>query len=160
MAAMVEAMPKQSFVLISFREHGFLPFALQSPFTRTDLSSQVRIIEYPDMCDCPLPKWREKTKQFLGEEFAGPVNLPVDITLLEWDDQSRSMREVRRSVPQESLRVAVTKSLGGPIGALDSVDEAAGSKLFNSLATASHGESGCGSRTRIPDNPSDVPTAW
>ena len=134
MAGMVEAMPKQSFVLISFREHGFLPFALQPPFTRSDLSSQVRIMEYPNMCDCPLSRWRENAKQILGAELAGPANLAIDITLLEWDDQSRSMREVKRRIPRESFRAAVTKSLGGPTGALDAIDEAAGTRLFDSLA--------------------------
>ena len=46
-AELVAAIPKQTLVIVQFREEPFLPFALQEPFTSTDLYSRVRVIEFP-----------------------------------------------------------------------------------------------------------------
>jgi hypothetical protein len=67
---MLGAIPKQSLVVLSFPEGAVLPFALQSPFTSTDLYSQQRIIAFPPMCGWPLPA-RLETGAHARIPFAG-----------------------------------------------------------------------------------------
>lgn len=133
MAAMMGATPKQTLVIVQFREEEFLPFVLQEPFTSADLYSRVRIIEFSDMCDCSLPQWREKTKQILGAELAGAPDVPLEINLLAWDEQSQSLLQRKRVLPRGLIQACVTESLGGPVDSLDSVGDAKAYKLVEAL---------------------------
>jgi hypothetical protein len=134
MAAMLGAMPKQTLVIIQFPEEAFLPFALQRPFTSTDLYSRVRVIEFPQMCGWPLPQWWENTRQMLGAELAGTPDEQIEIQSLAWDERNNTLQGGKRFLPRRLLQACVTESLGRPLENVNSLGDEKARKLVEALA--------------------------
>jgi hypothetical protein len=136
MAAALEEMPKQALVIIPVAEELLLyfPYAMQPPFTSTDLYSRVRIIEDPGTYCLLPPRWWEKTRRGLTPEWAGAPDALIEIHLLAWDGGSNSLQRKTRVLPRARLRACVTKTLGGQMESVNSITFAQGNKLVEALA--------------------------
>ena len=70
MAAIMTTIPKQTLVIIQFPDSVFLPFALQRPFTSTDLYSQARSLVSP--MALPAPKWWGRPNRYSRQNLQAP----------------------------------------------------------------------------------------
>jgi hypothetical protein len=143
LVAAVAGLPKQTLVIVWYAESGlptsrvseeYLPYALQPPFTHTDLYSRMRIIEAPEMYCCPLPQWWEKSRSVLAQELAGAPDDLIDIDLFAWDWQSCTFQSKRRIVPKSLLRACLVKLLGGPAETSKLLSPDSADRLMEALA--------------------------
>ena len=112
MEAAIAAMPEKSLLIVQSPGGAFLPFALQPPFTATDLYLHVQIIEPPENSSLPALQWWQKNRQILQDELSGAPDEPIEIHLLAWDDATASLRQTSRSLPREALQSSLTQTLG------------------------------------------------
>jgi len=134
LAAALEQTPKQALVIIPVAQELSLPYAMQAPFTSTDLYSRVCIIEGPGTYGRLLPDWWEKTRQGLTAALAGPGDAPIEIHLFAWNEGSNSLQRKKRVLPRRLLQAYVAKSLGGPVEAVNTIQEGTPERLVQALA--------------------------
>lgn len=123
LATALEVIPKQSMViiwpiaspLVTYSWGGMYPFALQRPFTSTDLYFTARIIEPPDMYCSPNAGWREKTQLALSAQLAGPLDDELEIDVLAWNERGHSFQRKKSVLRRRLFQAYVTKSLQGPV---------------------------------------------
>jgi hypothetical protein len=130
----------EAIVVIPIRQPGLLPFSLQVPFATSDFYSRLRVIEYPDLCDCPFPRWKEKTRRILEAIVTEPNRNAVDMELLSWNERTQSIDLVRSVASSAAIRDAVMESTSGLPDALGSIDAVAGTRLMDALVRISSGK--------------------
>jgi uncharacterized membrane protein len=141
LAAALEGIPKQPLVIIwpvvsslVSGWGGMLPFALQRPFTSTELYSPLGIIEPPCMYSSPDSAWREKTQLALRAQLTGPSDDKIQIYLLAWDEGRKSFQRKKCVLSRGCFEAYVTKSLAGPVEKVRSLGEAEANELLEALA--------------------------
>jgi hypothetical protein len=142
LAAALVNMPRQALVIVWFPPDTptmstwaeNLPYAFEEPFRPADLYSQARLIEPPGTFCCPVLQWWGKTRGVLAAELAGPPEEPVEVELFAWDERSTSFLRRQRALPKELLRACVTKSLGGPMETMDTIEDTEANRLVGALA--------------------------
>jgi hypothetical protein len=125
--------PGKSELIVSGWGEEILPYSVQPPFTATDLYSNLRIVEHPDMSCCGIGEWWPKVGPMLSAELARPQEDKVSIYLLSWNDSTRTFQQTAQLVPRRVLSDCVTGALGGPPDSVESVDEADGARLVQAL---------------------------
>lgn len=142
-AATLGDLPQQTLVIVWYAGTGlptsrvseeYLPYALQPPFTPTDLYSRLRIIEAPEMYCCPLPQWWDKSRFVLAGELAGVPGDLIDFDLFAWDWRSDTFQRKRRVLSRSLLRACLVKLLGGPPEAIKSLSPDSADRLMEALA--------------------------
>jgi hypothetical protein len=95
-----------------------LPFAVQPPFTRTDLTRRASIISEARLYCCPIDQWDARTREQLRDWMERPDDPPV--VAMYWDQTTAQL--VRLTDRQDpSLRLLMKLLLGtGDYAALDS----------------------------------------
>jgi hypothetical protein len=134
LASAVAAMPEKSLVIVQLPGGAFLPFALQPPFTPTDLYARVDIIEPPQNSNLPALQWWQKNRQILEHELSGPPGDPIEINLFSWDNASASLRQSSRRLPREVLQSTLTQTLGSNPVSLESLTDDQADELVVDIA--------------------------
>lgn len=111
----------------------YLPYALQAPFTATDLYSQLSIIEAPEVYCCPVSQWWDKTRLTLAIQLEGSPEDEVELYLVAWDKRCNCFQRKRRVIAKALLRACVTNSLGRPLEQVNSLKSGAADDLIESL---------------------------
>jgi len=134
--------PKGSFVVVWPGEsklvssgwgEQILPFAVQPPFAPTDLYSDLRIVEHPDLSCCGVPEWWEKTRPVLTDELDRSPGEDLDAYLFAWDGGDSSFRRTRCVLHKEQVRARVTRILHHPPEDVGSVTDEAAKRLVGEI---------------------------
>ena len=112
----------------------YLPYALQAPFTATDLNSQLSIVETPEVYCCSVSQWWGKTRLTLATQLEGSPEDQSELYLVAWDNRCNCFQRNRRVIARALLRACVTNSLGGPLGQTYSLKSGGADDLIESLA--------------------------
>jgi hypothetical protein len=107
-----------------------LPFALQPPFTSSDLYSQRPLIEFPDMFCCPVSQWWAKKRPVLLSALVGDPDGEIQVQRLAWDDPNQRVRRQGHAMTRKSLRAAVESVLGKSVEDAQDIDYDAAQKLM------------------------------
>lgn len=126
--------PGNSYLITSGWGEEIVPFAVQPPFTTTDLSANIRIIEHPEMSCCGVGEWWQKIGPILSVEMMRPPDEEVVVHLLSWNDSTATFDLTTRAMQRQLFIDGVTASLGSSPGLVDSVDDANAAKLVKALA--------------------------
>ena len=126
--------PGSSPLIASGWGEGIVPFAVQPPFTTTDLSANIRIIEHPEMSCCGVGEWWYKIGPLLSVQMTRPRDEEVVVHLLSWNDSTATFALTTRTMQRQLLVDRVTASLGSSPALVDSVDDADATKLAKALA--------------------------
>jgi len=125
--------PGKSLLIASGWGEQILPFSVQPPFAATDLYSNLRVVEYPDMSCCGVGEWWRRIAPELNAEFARPPEEKISIHVLSWDDSSGAFARENRSIPRRIFVDCVAGVLGGPPDSIDDIDEDKGTRLVKAL---------------------------
>lgn len=116
-----------------------LPYAVKPPFTRSDLYSRAQVIESPAMSCCPGPQWAERIRTILERTSSGDPTANIQISVLEWNEQSQTFQESHAASTRAELRENITSSLGGPIETADIAGQTETVNLLRGLVALSAG---------------------
>jgi hypothetical protein len=142
-AAASQDVPTTSLVVVWYTGAGvpaarvveeYLPYALEAPFTSTDVYARLRIIEAPESYCCPLARWWTKSRAVVTAALAGSSGDSLEIVLLAWDWESRSFRRQRRVVAKGLLRARIDDALGEDGAAAASISRDSADRLMAALA--------------------------
>ena len=125
--------PGKSELIASGWGEEILPFSVQPPFAATDLYSNLRVIEEPDMSCCGVGEWWQKIEPVLSTELAQPQNDEITLYSLSWDDGTGTFQQTNRVIPRSTLSDCVATSLGGTPKSIDSIDKDQGIRLVKTL---------------------------
>lgn len=125
--------PSNSSLIASGWGEGIVPFSVQPPFTPTDLYSNIRVIEHPDMSCCGVGEWWQKIEPVLGEEMTRPPGDEVMVHLLSWDDRTATFNRSTRTMHRKLLADRVTATLGGPPEPGEPIEDAEAIRLVKAL---------------------------
>lgn len=127
--------PANSYLVASGWGEEIVPFSVQPPFTATDLYSNIRVIEHPDMSCCGVGEWWPKVGSMLRDELDRPPGDEIVIYLLSWNDKTASFDLVTRAIQRQRLIDCVAAVLGTPPEWIDSIGDADAARLVEALAT-------------------------
>jgi hypothetical protein len=138
LATALSDIPKHVLVIVWFPqdEPGMLfPYALQEPFSPSDLYSRVDLIEIPHyLYCCPTAQWWQKTRLTLAPHLAGPAGERIDVRMFIWDGLSGSFRQRTRSLSRRLLRAYSAGLLAAPTANVEFFDEAETSRREQAFA--------------------------
>lgn len=126
--------PGNSYLIASGWGEGIVPFSVQPPFSTTDLTSNIRVIEHPDMSCCGVGEWWKKIGPMLDGEMTRPAGEEVAVHVLWWDESTATFKLATRVMQRQLLIDRVTAVLGGPPESVESIDEAEAIRLVKALA--------------------------
>lgn len=125
--------PAKSELIASGWGEEILPYSVQPPFAATDLYSNLRVVEEPDMSCCGVGEWWLKTAPILGAELARPQSEEITLYALSWDNRTGTFQQATRVVPRSTLGNCISAVLGGTPESVDSIDEGQGDRLVEAL---------------------------
>ncbi len=113
----LEVVPKESLVVLwpgkSFSAlDGTLPYALQEPFTATDLYNRVHLVPDDYLYGRTVSEWREHISLAVRAGLEGPSDVAVEIHLFGWDERRNCLGCKKRVISRALLRSCVTESQG------------------------------------------------
>jgi hypothetical protein len=125
--------PANSYLIASGWGEEIVPYSVQPPFTPADLTSNIRIIEHPDMSCCGVDEWWQKIGPALTNELAGPPSEEVSVNSLVWNDGTATFKLTSRAIQRRVLADRVSAVLGGPPASVNSIDAADAVRLVKAI---------------------------
>jgi hypothetical protein len=126
--------PGKSELIASGWGEEILPFSVQPPFAPSDLYSNLRVLEHPDMSCCGVGQWWQEISPELTAEFARPPDENITVDVLSWNNSAGTFQHESREMPRKAFVSRVVAILGAPPESMDGIDEGQGIRLVKSLA--------------------------
>ena len=108
---------------------GIVPFAVEQPFTETDLSERTSLVAHPNMSCCGDAAWWQGVEP-LFEKSEGEIT----VSLLFWNDATSTFELSSRTVPRKLVTDTVTKTLGGSPESFEEIDNDQAVRVVKSVA--------------------------
>ncbi len=124
--------PGSSELVSSGWGEGIVPFAIQPPFTETDLSMGKSLISHPDMTCCGDAVWWQEVEPIF-EKSGGASDGEVTVSLLSWNDSTSTFDVSSRAMPKKLVSDSVTKTLGGSLESFEELDNDQAIRVVKSL---------------------------